>query len=156
MSLQKEILTRIKTEETLTSSLKEKEILLREVHHRVKNNLQVISSLLNLQVSHIHDPASREAFKESQNRIRSMSLVHELLYKTGDFQHTDFNHYLKSLVIDLFRSYGIDPERIAYEIRVDDVRMPLGKAIPCGLVINELVSNSLKYAFRRISAEGPG
>jgi two-component sensor histidine kinase len=147
MSLQKEILTRISTEDTLKSSLKEKEILLREVHHRVKNNLQVISSLLNLQVSHIRDPESAEAFKESQGRIRSMSLVHELLYKTRDFQKTDFNGYLKALLTDLFRSYGISPERIRHEIRVRDVPMQIGKAIPCGLVINELISNALKYAF---------
>jgi two-component sensor histidine kinase len=146
-TLQKEILMRIQTEESLKFSLRDKEVLLQEVHHRVKNNLQVISSLLNLQMARIQDPEQREAFKDSQNRIRSMSLVHELLYQNLDFRKTDYAGYIRSLVLDLLRSYGISTRRIAHEIHVQNVAIPLNKAIPCGLIINELVSNALKYAF---------
>ncbi len=145
--LQKEIRSRIRTEESLKTSLQEKELLLKEVNHRVKNNLQVVSSLLSLQISRVKDPATAAALHESQARIRAMSLVHEMLYKTRDFNRTNFAEYTKALVQDLMRSYGAQDGRIRCEIGIRNIALPIHKAIPCGLVVNELVSNSLKYAF---------
>jgi two-component sensor histidine kinase len=145
--LRKEIQSRIRTEESLKTSLQEKELLLKEVNHRVKNNLQVVSSLLNLQISRVKDPATAAAFRESQARIRAMSLVHEMLYKTRDFNRTDFAEYTNALVQDLMRSYGAQDGRIRCEVGIRNIALPIHKAIPCGLVVNELVSNALKYAF---------
>jgi two-component sensor histidine kinase/sensor domain CHASE-containing protein len=126
---------------------KKKELLLQEIHHRVKNNLQVISSLLNLQSRRIADKEIIEMLKDSQNRIKSMALIHEKLYNSGDFTGIDFKEYLRDLVTNLFRSYGVDPNHIKLKMEIDDVFLSLDSAIPCGLLINELVSNSLKYAF---------
>ncbi len=145
--LQKEIRSRIRTEESLKTSLQEKELLLKEVNHRVKNNLQVVSSLLSLQISRVKDPATASALQESQARIRAMSLVHEMLYKTRDFNRTDFAEYTKTLIQDLMRSYGAHDDRFRCEVHIRNIALPINKAIPCGLVVNELVSNSLKYAF---------
>lgn len=145
--LQKEIRSRIRTEESLKTSLQEKELLLKEVNHRVKNNLQVVSSLLSLQISRVRDPATAAALRESQARIRAMSLVHEMLYRTRDFNRTDFAEYTKVLTQDLMRSYGAHDDRIRCEVHIRNIALPIHKAIPCGLVVNELVSNSLKYAF---------
>jgi two-component sensor histidine kinase len=145
--LRKEIQSRIRTEESLKTSLQEKELLLKEVNHRVKNNLQVVSSLLNLQISRVKDPATASALHESQARIRAMSLVHEMLYRTRDFNRTDFAEYTKALVQDLMRSYGAQDGRIRCQIGIRNIALPIHKAIPCGLVVNELVSNAMKYAF---------
>jgi two-component sensor histidine kinase/PAS domain-containing protein len=142
-----DITERKKAEAQIQKDLKEKEVLLKEIHHRVKNNLQVISSLLGLQSHYIEDNQARVLFKESQNRIRSIALVHEKLYKSEDFTQVDFNEYIKSLVADLFRSIGMISEKIELNIDVEDVGLPIDFAIPCGLIINELVSNSIKYAF---------
>ena len=136
-----------KRSEKIKQSLKEKEILLQEIHHRVKNNIQVISSLLKLQSYHIKDEKYKQMLKESQDRIMSMGLIHEKLYQSENLANVDFNEYVTDLVHTLFRSYGVHPEDIALKMDVDDVALGIGVAIPCGLIINELVSNSLKHAF---------
>jgi PAS domain S-box-containing protein len=132
-------------DDTLRASLREKEILLKEVHHRVKNNLQVISSLLNLQAMEIGDPTTRELFRESQHRVRSMATVHERLYRSGNFAQIDFGEYLESVTRDLTRAFR--REGVSCTIRADRVLLPIDTAIPCGLIVNELVSNALKHAF---------
>ena len=139
------------TEEALKSSLKEKEALVREVHHRVKNNMQVIIGLLRAQSSDLKKrtsvKAAQEALDESQNRIRSMSLIHERLYRTDNMMNINFPDYIKTLVRDLFFSYGIKDDSIVLDLDIVLVNPSLNQATPCGLIINELVSNSLKYAF---------
>jgi PAS domain S-box-containing protein len=141
-----DITDRKKAEEQVKASLKEKEVLLREIHHRVKNNLQVVSSLLNLQSEHIKDSQYTEMLKESQNRIRTMALIHEKLYQSGNLANIDFSEYITSLVEGLIRSYNVD-ESITFTIDVEDIPLSVDAAIPCGLIINELVSNCLKHAF---------
>ncbi len=142
-----DITERKRAEEALRTSLEEKEILLREVHHRVKNNLQVVVSLLNLQSQNVPDERVREIFKESRNRIRSMALVHERLYQSSDLSHVDFAEYLRRLTTHLFHSYGLDAGRIELEVDAGDVRLDVNTAVPLGLIINELVSNAIKHAF---------
>ena len=134
-------------EERINTSLKEKDVLLKEIHHRVKNNLQLVSSLLNLQSAGIKDPVTLSKFKDSQNRVRSMALIHEKLYQTEDLSNIDFDSYIRNLVNSLFRSYGINSSRLELNIEVEQVRLGVDIAIPCGLIINELVSNALKHAF---------
>jgi len=134
-------------EERIRSSLAEKEVLLKEVHHRVKNNLQIISSLLDLQSEFITDLQLRGCFLESQNRIRSMALIHERLYGAEDFASIDFEEYVKDLSRSLFESYVVDPRQIYLELDAGKISLDISRAIPCGLIINELVSNSLKHAF---------
>jgi len=140
-------LQRLQTEDQIKASLKEKEVLLREIHHRVKNNLQIISSLLNLQSRYIKGKQVLHVFKESQDRIKSMALIHEKLYQSKELARIDFAEYVRSLVADLFRSYKTDSDLITLKTNIDDVFLGINTAIPCGLIINELVSNSLKYAF---------
>jgi len=144
---QSEITERRLAEDKIKASLHEKEVLLQEVHHRVKNNLQIISSLLNLQSRHIKDEQVLEIFKNSQNRVRSMGFIHEKLYKTKDFARVDFNEYVRSLTNHLFSSYEINKEAIKLNTNIKDVFLDINTAIPCGLIINELVSNSMKYGF---------
>jgi PAS domain S-box-containing protein len=129
------------------NSLKEKEVLLKEVHHRVKNNLQVISSILNLQRSYISNPETDDVFKEIQNRIKSMSFIHESLYTTQDFAALNFEEYLKNLIQNLQYSYQKEANAVSVEILAESVQLSLDQSIPCGLIINELVSNAFKYAF---------
>ena len=131
----------------IKASLREKEVLLKEVHHRVKNNLQIISSLLRLQSETQKNKPPRDVFKESQNRIRSMALIHEKLYHSQDLSKIDFSEYVRNLASNLFLSYDVDMQRIKLEVNVDEVSWDVGTAIPCGLIINELISNSLKHAF---------
>lgn len=133
--------------EELKEEIERKEVLLREIHHRVKNNLQVISSLLRLELGYAKDNETRQMFKESLNRIRSMALTHQKLYETQDLHHINFAEYIHSLTTHLFRSYGVDPNLIKLDILVDDVIMNIDVAIPCGLIVHELVSNALKHAF---------
>jgi PAS domain S-box-containing protein len=133
--------------ERIRDALAEKEILLREIHHRVKNNLQIISTLLDLQSESLRGEGALRAFRESQDRIRAMALVHEKLYRTENLSSIDFSGYIESLTTQLYDGYAIDPERIFLSIDAGRVCLGIDQAIPCGLIINELVSNSLKYAF---------
>ncbi|MCK4235257.1 PAS domain S-box protein [candidate division WOR-3 bacterium] len=142
-----DITKRKRIEEHIRESLKEKEVLLKEIHHRVKNNMQIISSLLNLQSRYITDKQAIEMFTESQDRIKSMALVHEKLYRSKDFTKINFKEYIESLSKSLLRSYDEKRSKITLKINVSDVLLGVDYAIPCGLVINELVSNSLKHAF---------
>ncbi len=138
---------RKKAEEKTKASLKEKEALLQEVHHRVKNNMQLISSLFSLQSRHIKDRQALEIFKSSQNRVRSMAVIHERLYQSKDFARVDFVEYVQSLTRHLLSSYAINPDVIKLNIDIKDVFLDINTAIPSGLIINELVTNSLKHAF---------
>lgn len=147
MVLAANVSERRRAEEEIQTSLKEKDVLLREVHHRVKNNLQVISSMLNLQARYIKDKKALEMCRECQNRVRSIALVHEKSYQSKGLSRLDFSDHVRSLVSHLFRSYGVRSDRIALSIHVEDVDLGIDAAIPCGLIINELVSNSLKHAF---------
>ncbi|OEC85278.1 MULTISPECIES: histidine kinase dimerization/phosphoacceptor domain -containing protein [Methanobacterium] len=143
--LRAEMDERERIENKLKKSLEEKEILLKEIHHRVKNNLQIISSLLNLQSRYINDEEMLDIYKESQNRVKSMAIIHEKLYQSEDLARIDFGDYVKSLVLDLFHSYGVD--NIEPDINIRDVLLDINTAIPCGLIVNELVTNSIKHGF---------
>jgi PAS domain S-box-containing protein len=132
---------------TIRQSLIEKEVLLKEVHHRVKNNLQVISSLLYLQSQQTSDELSIEMFNESQQRVRSMALVHERLYRSPDLAQVDFADYIGCLTDSLFGSNRADSDRIRVVVDVQHARLSIDTAVPCGLLVNELISNSLKHAF---------
>jgi len=138
---------RERAEEKLKASLAEKEVLLQEIHHRVKNNLQVISSLLYLQAKGVHDPQVLAILEESRHRVRSMALVHEHLYQTDYPTHVDAAKYVRTLTSYLLRSYEVRADQIELKVEVDDLRLGIDSAVPCGLLINELVSNALKHAF---------
>lgn len=129
------------------ASLEEKETLLKEVHHRVKNNLQLISSLLSLQASRIEDPAVAELFADSRNRVRSMALVHENLYRAGDFARVSMKAHIQNLCSHLIRAYGAQSRNVDLVMHIEDLQMDMDRAVSCGLIINELVSNALKHAF---------
>lgn len=134
-------------EERFKISLKEKELLLKEIHNRVKNNLQVISSLLNLQAGYIKDEHARERFKESRDRLKAMALIHEKLYQSEDLTSIDFAGYIRNLVVHLFRSHQVNAHAVTLHLDVDPINLDIDRAMPCGLIINELVANSLTYAF---------
>lgn len=136
-----------RAQQQILAALKEKEALLKEVHHRIKNNLQIITSLLNLQAAQIKDTTVLQIFTETKNRVRSMALLHETLYSTENLARIDFARYVDRLCAHLFRSYGVDPRRIGLQTAIAGVTLDLDQAIPCGLIINELVSNAIKYAF---------
>jgi PAS domain S-box-containing protein len=144
-ALRNEVAERTRAQEELSASLHEKEVLLKEIHHRVKNNLQIISSLLSLQTSN-HDNDPTAALRESQDRIRSMALIHEKLYRSADVARVDFREYAEGLMAGLQRSYFPGPG-VRVFADVENVSLDIDLAIPCGLIVNELVSNSLKYAF---------
>jgi two-component sensor histidine kinase len=143
----RDVSARRQAEEALRASLREKDVLLKEVHHRVRNNMQIISSLLNHQARLITDPAVLSMFRESQNRIRSIALVHEKLYRSIDLSRIDFADYIESLVVHLFNTLQADAGRIAYRPTLLPVELDVTMAIPLGLIINELVMNSLEHAF---------
>ncbi|MEN6574676.1 histidine kinase dimerization/phosphoacceptor domain -containing protein [Methanobacterium aggregans] len=134
-------------ERIINDSLHEKEVLLREIHHRVKNNLQIISSLLNLQSHYIEDEETLDVLMESKNRIKTMAIVHEELYRSPNLTNINFKEYLERLLSNLFYSYGINGEIIEPKFDLEESNISIDTAIPCGLIINELVTNSLKYAF---------
>jgi two-component sensor histidine kinase len=137
----------LRTQKALSKALRAKETLLREVHHRVKNNLQVISSLVNMQAASIKDPAAARALDDIQKRVRAMALIHERLQGDDDLDRLDFGEYAGMLAHDLFYSYSIDSARIGLKLELEPVSLELNQAIPCGLILNELLTNSLKYAF---------
>ena len=137
----------VEYEEKLIESVKEKEVLLKEVHHRVKNNLQVINSILNLQSSYVKDEETLQIIIESQNRIRSMAYIHESLYQTKDFSSISFDNYISNLIQNLVHSYDVSTEKTKLTLNIEKVKLALDQAIPCGLILNELITNSLKYAY---------
>jgi len=142
-----DITERNKAENLIKKSLKDKELLLREIHHRVKNNMQIISSLLNLQRNYVEDEETHNILHESQGRVKSMALIHEKLYQTPDLAKINIKNYLESLTMNLFHSYRTNPN-IKLNLDVGDIYFNIDTAIPLGLIINELVSNCLKYAFK--------
>jgi len=143
--VEKEVDERRRAEERIRGSLREKEVLLKEIHHRVKNNMQVIYSLLNLQAKRIADRTVRAMFEESRNRVSSMALIHEKLYRSEDLAHIDFKEYLQSLVAGIADTYK--RQDIVFSLDMEQVSLDVNVGIPCGLIVNELVSNSLKHAF---------
>lgn len=146
LAIKEDITELVRVNESLKLSLKEKETLLKEIHHRVKNNLQVISSLLSLQSDYIKDTRTKELFEESTHRIKTMALIHERLYQSENLAQIDYSEYISELTNYLLRTYRDKARFVQLNLQLDKVYLPVDYAIPCGLIINELVSNSLKYA----------
>jgi PAS domain S-box-containing protein len=142
-----DITARKLAEEITKKSLQEKELLLKEIHHRVKNNLQIIVSLLKLQSRYVKDPKDLNIFNSSRSRVETMSLIHEKLYKSRDISDIDLGGYIKDLVSHILKAYNVNHEEISFSLIADEVKLSIDTAIPCGLIINELVNNILKYAF---------
>lgn len=138
---------RIRYKEKIITNLNEKELLLREIHHRVKNNMQIVTSLMNLQKEYVGEEETKKVLGESQARVKSMAMVHEKLYESSDLSHINFKEYVEKLVYGLFYSYGVPRNTIKPVIDVERAEMSMETSIPLGLIINELVSNSLRYAF---------
>ncbi|MCF2150826.1 PAS domain-containing protein [Desmonostoc muscorum LEGE 12446] len=147
VAVQQDITEHKQAQEKIKASLKEKEVLLKEIHHRVKNNLGIVSSLLQMQCRRTQDPQVTAILRDSQNRIASIALVHEKLYRSDDLADIDFAQYIPDLTTHLFDSYNVSSSQIKLTIQVDNASLDIETAIPCGLIINELVSNALKYAF---------
>lgn len=143
----RDITVRKRAEEQIKKDLEEKEILLKEVHHRAKNNMQIISSMMKLQYRVLEDPKLKGFLKDTQNRIRTMSVIHELLYSSNDLANIRLKKYINILTNHLFSSMSLDPSKIKIKINMKNLLLNVNLAIPCGLIINELVSNSLKHAF---------
>ena len=131
----------------IAASLREKEVLLQEIHHRVKNNLQVISSLISMQARLLGADASRHALEECLTRVQAIALIHEKLYQSNDYANVPFSAYAKNLAANVFHASGLAPGRITLELAIEDLALPVDKAIPCGLILNELITNALKHAF---------
>src|SRR5262249_52739973 len=146
-ALRAEISERKRAEDQMKAALEEKVVLLQEVHHRVKNNLQVVSSLLALQAAQTGDSAVADLLTESRNRVRSIALVHEHLYRSGNFAGIHLAPHIEDLCEYLFHSYEVDRSRLTLHAQIDDVALDLDRAVPCSLIINELVTNALKHAF---------
>lgn len=142
-----DITDRKKAEDKVKKALKEKEMLIKEIHHRVKNNLMVISSLLNLQSQYIKDKEALGIFKESQSRANSMALIHEKLYRSTDLKRINFGEYIRTLTTDLYHNYFINPGLIKLNMDVEDIMLDVNTSVPLGLIVNELVSNCMKHAF---------
>lgn len=143
----RDITERKLAEEALKQSLKEKEILIREIHHRVKNNMQVISSILNLQSALLDDPRAKAAFKECQYRIKSMAMVHEKLYRARDLSSIDFADYLNTLTRHIFLEQQVRPDQVQLLLDIEQINLDINRAVPLGLIINELITNAFKHAF---------
>jgi len=143
----RDVTERKKAEHQLERSLHEKEVLLQEIHHRVKNNMQVIISLLRLQAQYVKDRRDFELFRMSQERIYSMALIHEKLYKSKDFTRVNFSQYFESFIIHIFHTYNVDSDKIKYNLDIKEIKADINTAIPLGLIFNELVSNVFKHAF---------
>jgi hypothetical protein len=147
VAVQQDITESKQAEAQIRASLKEKEILLKEIHHRVKNNLQIIYSILRLQRRSLKDPQASASLLDSENRIESIALIHEKLYQTGNLARIDFAEYIPSILSNLLSSYDHQSNSITLETEVDSISLDVDRAVCCGLIINELVSNSLKHAF---------
>ena len=147
MTLFRDITDREKAEVQIKKSLKEKEVLLREIHHRVKNNLQVIISLLKLQADAVKDKQVIGALMNSQMRVQAMSSVHETLYSTESLASIDFETYISKLARTIFQTYGVGSGHVELKIEAEDIKFGIDQATPLGLLINELISNSLKHGF---------
>lgn len=145
--LQQEIIERQRTEEQITAALSEKEVLLRELHHRVKNNLQIISSLLDLQASHIEDETTLGVLRNSSHRVYSMGLIHERLYQSTDLIQINFADYIRTLSVDLVGSYNTEAGTVSLEFQLEETTLGIDEAISCGLIVNELVTNAIQHAF---------
>ncbi|MEN9332184.1 MAG: hypothetical protein RLZZ94_1274, partial [Bacteroidota bacterium] len=146
--IETDITLRKKMEEQIKAALEEKGLLLREIHHRVKNNLQIIISLFNLQTSYIDDDKAYQALKEGQDRIKSMALIHERFYQSDGISQIDFDDYSRKLIEHLYSSFKINPNTIVVDIKIENVKLDIDTAVPCGLIINEIVSNAFKHAFK--------
>jgi two-component sensor histidine kinase len=146
-AIEGEIVERQRAQAEAEISLKEKELLLQEIHHRVKNNMQIVSSLLRLQSRRLDDSRTVAILNDSRSRISAMSLIHETLYKPSNLNSVSLREYIKQLGRNLFDFYAVDPGRIALVTDVESISLNIETATPCGLIINELVTNSLKYAF---------
>jgi len=155
LSERNELLELKKSKNELQEALKEKEMLIKEVHHRVKNNLMIISGLLELQSHYINDKKDFDFFVESKKRADSMALIHERLYQSTELKKINFKDYIDSLATDLFNTYTIDPDRIELIVNAENIMLDINRAIPLGLIINELLTNSLKYAFPTVCDRGP-
>jgi PAS domain S-box-containing protein len=147
MGISRDITKQKEVEDALRMSLNEKEVLLKEIHHRVKNNMQIISSLISLQSDYAENEDTIKMFDDSKNRIRSMALIHEKLYQSDDLSLIDFSDYIKSLASKLLEFYGLNARIITLKVDANDITLSIDSAIPCGLIINELISNSIKHAF---------
>ncbi len=147
VALWRDVTERRRAEARIKTSLQEKELLLKEIHHRVKNNLQVVCSLLSLQGDSAGEPRVRQLFEDTRNRVRSMASIHEMLYQSTDLARIDFSGYIGALASQLFSSCNISEERVRLEINVELVSLGIDLGIPCGLLINELMTNALMHAF---------
>jgi PAS domain S-box-containing protein len=147
VGIARDITQRKLAEDRILASLEEKKLLLQEIHHRVKNNLQIISSLLDLQLEYVAGKQPQEVFNEIKNRVKSMAIVHEKLYVSQDLSKVDFHDYLTTLIDNLYRSYSVSLAKITLKLEVENVSLGIDTAIPCGLIVNELITNALKYAF---------
>jgi two-component sensor histidine kinase/CheY-like chemotaxis protein len=145
-ALQAEIAQRRNAEEAVRHS-REKEVLLQEIHHRVKNNLQIITSLLRMQSRAVQDPAFSDALRECQNRVASMALIHDKLYRARDLARVSFPEYVRDLTSNILTSYALPARSVRVKLDIDDLSLSLDCAVPCGLILNELMSNCLKHAF---------
>jgi len=143
----RDISDRKNAEKEIKKSLKEKEVLLREIHHRVKNNMQIVSSLLNLQIQYEDLDETVGVLKESQGRVKSMAIIHEKLYQSSSFSEINFKEYIENLLLDIFYSYGVKTGEIESELDIQNIHLNIETAIPLGLIINELLTNTIKYAF---------
>jgi two-component sensor histidine kinase len=142
-----DITERQRAADGVRQSLREKETLLREIHHRVKNNMQVISSMLELQRDHAADAGLRDAFAVAEQRVKAMALLHEKLYRAADVTNIDFADYLRELAAESMAAHGVGPPRTALRVTGHDIRLPLDAAVPCALAVNELLTNAIKHAF---------
>ena len=152
LGVEKENLQRTQTnlvasEHEIRLSLREKEVLLQEVHHRVKNNLQVISSLINMQARRLDPGIAREALEECKTRVQAIALIHETLYQSKDYSRVAFAEYARNLVANVFLATGVSPAAVSLEMEMGNVTLAVDRAIPCGLILNELITNALKHAF---------
>lgn len=132
----------------LAATLKEREVLLQEIHHRVKNNLQIITSMINMQMRTLDEAHSREILNECKTRVDAIALIHEKLYQSRDFRNVPFAEYARGLITTIFQASGLCSDRITARLEIDNVMLPVAQAIPCGLILNELVTNSIKHAFK--------